>query len=113
MVLSNLQEQIAARAALVKSESETARLATANQEIQQMTADFSAKRFLFVKQCFVENKNVNELLIPLLVAARMELELSISKERYAEILHQAYSNQEAHFDEFIQNLAVNVGAPTS
>ena len=113
MVLSNLQEQIAARAALVKSESEVARLATANQEIQQMTADFSEKRFLFVKQCFVENKNVNKLLIPLLVAARMELELSISKERYAEILHQAYSNLEAHFDEFIQNLAANVGAPTS
>ncbi len=113
MVLSNLQEQIAARAALVKSESEAARLATANQEIQQMTADFSAKRFRFVKQCLVESKNVNKLLIPLLVAARMELELSISKERYAEILHQAYSNMEANFDEFIQNLAVNVGAPTS
>jgi hypothetical protein len=113
MVLSNLQEQIAARVALVNSEIEAARLATTNQEIQQMTSDFSAKRFLFVKQCFVENKNVNQLLIPLLVAARMELELSISKERYAEILHQAYSNLEAHFDEFIQNLAVNAGAPTS
>jgi hypothetical protein len=113
MVLSNLQEQIASRVALANSGIDAARLAATNQEIRQMTSDFSARRFLFVKQCFAENKNVNQLLIPLLVAARMELELSISKERYAEILHQAYSNVEAQFDEFIKNLAMNAGTPTS
>lgn len=113
MALSNLQEKIAAKVALANSGVDAAQLATTDQEIRQMTSDFSAKRFLFVKQCFVENKNVNQLLIPLLVAARMELELSVSKDRYAEILHQAYSNVEAHFDEFIQNLAMNTGASTS
>lgn len=113
MLLSNLQEQIAARVKFANSGIDPAGLATTNQEIRQMTSDFSAKRFLFIKQCFLENKNVNQLLIPLLVAARMELELSISKDRYAEILHQAYSNVEAHFDEFIQNLAMNAGASTS
>ena len=147
MVLSNLQEQIAGKVALVKGyektrdamvelmrhhniegtqnarrfeeiqknfEFEAGRIATTNQEIQQMKAELSARLFPFVKQCFVENTNVNQLLIPLLVEARKELEISISKEKYAEILHLAYSNQEGHLDEFIQNIAaVDAVAPKS
>jgi len=95
-------------------EFEAGRIATTNQEIQRMTAELSAKHVPFAKQCFVETKNVNRMLIPLLVAARMELELSISEEKYAEILHQSYSSLEGHLDEFIQNIAaVNAVAPTS
>jgi hypothetical protein len=93
---------------------EADRIATANQEIQQMTAALSAKHLVFAKVCFVESNNVNLVLIPLLVAARTELELSISKEKYAEIIHQASSNMEGNLDEFIQNIAaVNAAAPTS
>ena len=147
MVLSNLQEQIAVKVALVKGfektrdemielmrhqniegsqdarrfeaiqknfEFEAGRIATTNQEIQQMNAELSAKLFVFVKQCFVENINVNQLLIPLLVAARKELELSISTDKYAEIIHQACSNLEGLFDKSIQSIAaVNAGAPIS
>ena len=147
MVLSNLQEQIAVKVALVKGfektrdvmielmrhhniegtqdarrfeairenlDFEAGRIATTNQEIQQMNAELSAKLFPFVKQCFVENINVNQLLIPLLVAARKELELSISTEKYAEIIHQACSNLEGLFDKSIQSIAaVDAGAPTS
>jgi hypothetical protein len=95
-------------------EFEAGRIATTNQEIQQMTAELFAKHIPFLNQCFVETKNVNQLLIPLLVAARMELEISIGKEKYAEILHQAYSNLEGHWDEFIQKIApVNAVTPTS
>lgn len=147
MVLSNSQEQIAVKVALVKGfektrdamielmrhhniegtqdarrfeaiqenfEFEADRIATTNQEIQQMNAELSAKLLLFVKQCFVENINVNQLLIPLLVEARKELELPISTEEYAEIIHQACSNLEGLFDASIQSIAaVNAGAPTS
>ena len=147
MVLSILQEQIAAKAALVQGfgktrdamiellrhhniegtndvrkfeaiqtnfEFETDRIATTNQEIQQMTTELLAKHGLFAKQCFVESKNVNQLLIPLLVEARMELELSINKEQYAEILNRAYPNLEGRLDEFIQNVAaVSAVASTS
>jgi hypothetical protein len=95
-------------------EFEAGRIATTSHEIQQMTAQLSAKHLPFAKQCFVETNNVNRMLIPLLVAARMELELSISKEKYTEILHQTYSNLEGILDEFIQNIAaVNAAAPTS
>jgi hypothetical protein len=52
-------------------EFEADRIATTNQEIQQMTAELFARHISFAKQCFAETINVNRLLIPLLVAARM------------------------------------------
>jgi hypothetical protein len=96
-------------------EFEAGRIATTHQEILQMTAELYAKHGPFAKQCFVESNNISRLLVPLLVAARMELELSFSKEKYAEILHQTYSNLEGNLDEFLQNIAVavNAVAPTS
>jgi hypothetical protein len=95
-------------------EFEAGRIAMTNQEIQRMIAELSAKHIPFAKECFVEAVRVNGLIIPLLVAARMELELSISKEHYAEILHQTHSKLEGQLDEFIRNVAaVNAVAPNS
>ncbi len=95
-------------------EFEAGRIATTNQEIQQMTAELSAKHFPFAKQCFVETIHINRLLVPLLTAARKELELPISEENYAEILHQTYPTLEGQLDEFIQNIpAVNAVTSTS
>ena len=86
-------------------EFEAERIATTNQEIQRMAAELSAKYVPFAKRCFAESINANRLLIPLLVAARMELELSVSKEKYTEILHQTHLKLEERLDEFIQNIA--------
>jgi hypothetical protein len=95
-------------------EFEAGRIATTNQELQQMIAELSAKHIPFAKECFVEATRVNLLVVPLLVAARMELDLSISKEQYAEILHQTQSKHGGQLDEFIQNIAaVNAVAPSS
>ena len=95
-------------------EFEAGRIAMTNQEIQRMIAELSAKHIPFAKECFEEAVRVNGLIIPLLVAARMELELSISKEHYAEILHQTHSKLEGQLDEFIRNVAaVNAVAPNS
>lgn len=95
-------------------EFEAGRIATTNQELQRMIAELSARHTPFAKECFVETGRVNQLLVPLLVAARMELDLSISKEQYAEILHRTYSKLDGQLDEFIQNLAdTNAVAPTS
>lgn len=147
IILNILQEQIAAKVALVKGfertrdamielmrhhnidgtqdarrfeaiqanyEFEAGRITTTNQELQQMISELSEKHTPLVKGCFVETIRVNRLLIPLLVAARSELELSINKEQYAEILKQAQLKLEGQFDEFIQNIAaVTAVAPTS
>jgi hypothetical protein len=147
MVLSVLQEQIAAKAASLRGfektrdamielmrhhnidgvqdprrfeaiqknyEFEADRIATANQELQRMIVELSAKQIPFARECFVESARVNQLVTPMLIAARRELEIPISEERYAEILHQAHSKQEGQFDEFIRNVApANAVAPNS
>jgi len=93
---------------------EAKRIATTNQEIQRMTADLAAKHGPFAIQCFVEFTKVNRMLIPLLVAARSELELPISHELYAEILQQTEQKVEGHLDELIQSIsALAARAPTS
>jgi hypothetical protein len=92
-------------------EFEADRIATTYKEIQQMKAELSAKHLPFARQCFVETTKVNRLLVPLLVAARMELELSISREKYDEILYQTQLRMEGQLDEFIQNIAVMNAAP--
>jgi hypothetical protein len=93
---------------------EAKRIATTSQEIQLMTADLAAKHGPFAKQCFVEFTKVNRMLIPLLVAARSELELPISHELYVEILQQTEPKLEGHLDELIQSIpALAVRAPTT
>ena len=95
-------------------EFEAGRIATTNQELRQMIAELSATHIPFAKECFVEAARVNRLTIPLLVAARMELDLSVSKEQYAEILHQALSKHGGQLDDFMENIAAaNAVAPTS
>jgi hypothetical protein len=147
MVLSFLQEQIAAKAASLRGfektrdamielmrhhnidgvqdprrfdaiqkiyEFEADRIATANQELQRMIAELSSKQIPFARECFAESARVNTLITPMLVAARRELEIPISEERYAEILHQTRSKQEGQLDEFIRDIAaVNIAEPTS
>jgi hypothetical protein len=95
-------------------EFEAARIATTNQEFQGMVAELSAKHLPFARECFVESSRVNQLINPLLVAARKELELPISEKQYTDILHQTLSEHEGQLDEFIKNVAAVSGvAPAS
>lgn len=76
--------------------------------------EFVARYLPFAKQCFAESISVGRLLVPLLVAVRDELDLSISKEEYAKILYQAHSKLEGQMNEFFQNIAHgDAGASTS
>ena len=90
---------------------EATRIATTNQEVQQLVTELAAKHLSIAKECFAESARVNQLLIPLLVAARMELELSISKEKYAEILNQTQSKAAGHMDVFLQKSSAAQSTP--
>jgi hypothetical protein len=92
-------------------EFEAGRIASTTQEIQQLVAELQARHRPFTKECFAESIRVNRLLTPLLVAARTELELSISKEKYAEILNETYAHLEKQMDEFIENIALVTAEP--
>lgn len=84
---------------------EAGRIATITQEMQQLVAELQAKHGPFAKECLAESIRVNRLLIPCLVAARTELELSISKEKYTEILNETYAHLEKQMNGFIENVA--------
>jgi hypothetical protein len=86
-------------------EFEAGRIASTIQEIQQLVAELQTKHMPFTKECFTELINVNRLLIPCLVAARTELELSISKEKYTAILNETQAHLEKELEGFMQNIA--------
>lgn len=86
-------------------EFEASRIASATQEIQQLVVELQARHLPFAKECFAESIRVNRILIPLLVAARTELELSISKEKYAEILNETIAHLDRQMDGFIEDIA--------
>lgn len=147
MVLSVLQERIAAEAASLRGfektrdamielmrhhnidgvqdprrfeaiqknyEFEAARITTTSQELQGMIAELFAKQLPFARECFAETSRVNQLISPLLIAARRELELPINEARYAEILHGAVSKHGGQLDDFIKHVApVNTATPNS
>ncbi|HYK35480.1 hypothetical protein [Alloacidobacterium sp.] len=92
-------------------EFEVDRITTTNQELQGMIDELSAKQIPFARECFTESARVNQLTVPLLIAARTELELPISTEQYAEILNQTRSEQERQLDEFTRNIAALSAAP--
>ena len=81
---------------------EANRIAMTNEEIQRLVAELTAKHLPFATECYAESARVNQLLIPLLIAARMELDLSISKERYTEILYQTQTKVAGHMTDFLQ-----------
>lgn len=84
---------------------EVGRITTISEEIKQMTAELVAKHTPFAKECFAESIRLNKILVPALVAARMELGHSMSEERYADILYQAQPKLEGNMDEFIQKVS--------
>jgi hypothetical protein len=111
--IEGVQDQRKFAAIQENYEFESGRIATTLKEIQQMVAELYAKQIPFARECFSETARVNQLIVPLLVEARMELDLSISKERYAQILNDAQSKHDENMREFIHNLAaLDAGAPT-
>lgn len=89
---------------------EAGRIETMSEEIKKLVAELQAKQMPFTKECLTELINVNRLLIPVLVAARTELELSISREKYAQILNETQAHLEEQLDGFMQNIAAAVAA---
>lgn len=84
---------------------EAGRIAVTSEELQKLVAELQAKHMPFTRECFTESINISRLLIPVLVAARTELELSISKEKYAAILNETQVHLEKQLDLFMENIA--------
>jgi hypothetical protein len=84
---------------------ESERVDAAIQEIQGLDNERRLKHVAFAKDCLIENARVSNLFPPLLIAARKELELSISLDRYAEILNDARRRAEAQTNEYLEQIS--------
>jgi hypothetical protein len=84
---------------------ESERVNATIQEIQGLDNERRLKHVAFAKDCLNENARVSNLFPPLLIAARKELELSVSLDRYAEILNDARRRAEAQATEYLEQIS--------
>lgn len=84
---------------------ESERTETIIQEIGGLETERRLKHIAFLKECLVQNARVSSLFPPVLIAARRELELSVSLDSYAEILNEACRKAETQANEYLQQLS--------
>jgi hypothetical protein len=84
---------------------ESERVNATVQEIQGLEDERRLKLVAFAKDCLNENARVSNLFPPLLFAARKELELSVSLDRYAEILNDARRRAEVQANEYLEQIS--------
>jgi hypothetical protein len=84
---------------------ESERVNATIQEIQGLDSERRVKHVAFAKDCLIQNARVSNLFPPLLIAARKELELSVSLDRYAEILDDARRKAEAQTNEYLEQIS--------
>ena len=84
---------------------ESERVNATIQEIQGLDNERRLKHVAFAKDCLIQNARVSNLFPPLLIAARKELELSVSLDRYTEILNDARRKAEAHANEYLEQIS--------
>jgi hypothetical protein len=84
---------------------ESERVNTTIQEIQGLEIERRLKHIAFGRECFIQNIRVSNLFPPVLIAARKELELSVSLDRYAEILDDTRRKAETQFNEYLARIS--------
>jgi hypothetical protein len=84
---------------------ESERVNATIQEIQGLDNERRLKHVAFAKDCLIQNARVSNLFPPLLIAARKELELSESLDRYSEILNDVRRKAEAQANEYLEQIS--------
>jgi hypothetical protein len=84
---------------------ESERVNATIREIQSLENERRLKHVAFAKDCLIQNARVSSLFPPVLIAARKELEVSVSLDSYAEILNETRRKAEAHANEYLGQIA--------
>ena len=74
-------------------------------KVQQLVSELQTKLGPFAMDCFAESIRLNRLLIPLLVAARGELDLRSARKSTQVFLDETYAHLDKHIDGFIEDVA--------
>jgi hypothetical protein len=62
------------------------------------------KQIELMQTCLSENLRLSNLLIPVVVATRLELELPLNEESYSQVIAEGIAKQESAFNDFVQNM---------
>lgn len=69
-----------------------------------LLADLFPKELDLVKECMEGTNRLNRLLVPVVVAARRELEIPLDEAAYAKVIEESVKTQEASLNEFMKNI---------
>jgi hypothetical protein len=84
-------------------EFERCRVDETMKQHSELTADLFAKESVYLTECMTETAKLNQLVIPVLVAARRELELPVSVDTYTQLFEKGSRASEDHMREFLQS----------
>jgi len=80
------------------------RIAEISKQHAALLADLSVKQTRYIKECIDEIKRLNRLVVPVIVAARTELEMPINEAAYMELIEESNKRQEASLNDFMEEI---------
>jgi hypothetical protein len=80
------------------------RITETSKQHATLLADLFPKELDLVKECMEGTNRLNRLLVPVVVAARRELEIPLDEAAYAKVIEESVKTQEASLNEFMKNI---------
>jgi hypothetical protein len=80
------------------------RFTEASKQHDALLADLSVKQLHLMKECIEEENRLSRLVVPVIVAARTELEMPIDERAYTEIIEESIKKQEASLEAYMENI---------
>lgn len=77
----------------------------------QLAAALQPKHLEFMRQCLSHTEQLGAMLVPVLTAARRELDLPLDEAAYRQTMAESYAQQQQAIDGFIQKFMPNAAQP--
>jgi len=80
------------------------RIAEISKQRGELLTDLSVKQLCYAQECIGETNRLSRLVVPVVVAARAELDIPISEGAYMELMEESIKKQEASLNEFMEDM---------
>jgi hypothetical protein len=80
------------------------RIAEISKQHAALLADLSVKQLRYIEECIGEAKRLNRLVVPVVVAARTELDIPINEAAYMELMEENIKREEASLNDFMKEM---------
>ena len=80
------------------------RIAEIFKQRAALLADLSVKQLRYIEECIGETNRLNRFVVPVVVAARTELDIPINEAVYMELIEESNKRQEASLNDFMEEI---------